>query len=228
MGKFVDLTGMTFGRLRVLGRTANNANGKISWDCICECGNKKIGSSQYLKNGMTDSCGCRVTEWRKASMTTHGQKHSITYRSWSAMKTRCTNPNIPGFKDYGGRGIKFCDRWSSFENFLADMGARPSKAYSLDRKDVDGDYEPDNCRWATRLVQNNNTRANVLLEHDGQRLTLADWSRVTGIDMKTLSNRVKKGWSAEETLTHKPRYGFKRVPLPRSETGQFASPTIGK
>lgn len=222
MGKFLDLTGLTFGRLRVLGVAGRDAANKITWNCVCECGNSKLGITQYLKNGMTDSCGCRRTEQRIEQSTSHGMRSTITYRSWSAMKTRCTNPNVESYKNYGGRGIKICERWNDFANFLADMGERPSLAHSLDRENTNGDYEPGNCRWATRVVQSNNSRANVRLKHDGMNLTLAEWSRITRIDMRTLSGRLANGWSPAEILTLKPRYGLKRIPQKKRADGTFA------
>lgn len=124
---------------------------------------------------------------------------SPTYAAWKSMKYRCNCPSFIGYKDYGGRGIKVCDRWlHSFENFLADMGERPSKNYSLDRyPDVNGDYEPSNCRWAERKAQNSNTRRNVFIEYKGETKTAAEWARLIGITQAHLKDHLEKRTFAE-------------------------------
>jgi hypothetical protein len=116
------------------------------------------------------------------------------------MMRRCRNANYPSFKDYGGRGIRICDRWSSYENFLSDMGARPIGT-TLDRVDVNGNYCPENCRWATRRDQANNQRTSRRIKHDGRSLTIAQWSRETGIPRRTLSRRLQAGWPTSRALT---------------------------
>jgi len=116
------------------------------------------------------------------------------------MKTRCLNKNTPAYENYGGRGIKVCDRWlNSFENFLADMGNRPD-GLMLERMNNDGNYEPSNCKWGTRLEQNNNTRKTIRIEFDGKTMTLRDWSEKTGICKETLASRFYAGWSVSEIL----------------------------
>jgi hypothetical protein len=117
------------------------------------------------------------------------------------MRTRCTNPNVPNYKDYGGRGIAVCERWRSFEAFLADMGPRPGLGYSIERINNDGDYEPGNCRWADRAQQSNNRRNNRLLTWNGETKTLAEWSRTTGLDYAALLARLNRGWSVERALS---------------------------
>jgi hypothetical protein len=135
----------------------------------------------------------------------HNNKPSITYRSWASMRRRCLNPNVSQYQAYGGAGVKICDRWHSFSTFLADMGERPSLNHTIDRyPDKSGDYEPGNCRWATPEQQQNNKRSNRLIEHQGQTLSVAQWSRLTGIAKSTLRNRLERGWSNEITLTREP------------------------
>lgn len=121
----------------------------------------------------------------------HGMANSTTYSSWKNMKRRCNSASVSMWERYGGRGIKYCDRWELFDNFLADMGERPA-GHSLDRIDPSGDYEPGNCRWATRDQQENNKTNSVIIEHDGRRMTIAQWSRMTGIAYKTLQNRYAR------------------------------------
>lgn len=161
---FLDLTGKKFGRLTVSERAINKANTKWKtyWHCTCDCGATIIVIGAHLKNGNTSSCGCLQRELVATRSAKHlaSKRGSKTpeYESWSAMRTRCVNSKRRDWKDYGGRGIKVCDRWmNSFENFLADMGLRPAET-SLDRINVDGDYEPSNCRWATATEQRGNQR----------------------------------------------------------------------
>ena len=131
----------------------------------------------------------------------HQKSNDPVYKVWSKMKCRCTNPNNPKYKDYGGRGIRVCDRWlDSFEAFAADLGERPSSDHSIERNDVNGPYSPDNCRWADRLTQQNNRRDNRYLTWNGRTLTLSQWARETGLHKNTLYNRIRRGWSIERTL----------------------------
>lgn len=123
------------------------------------------------------------------------------YACWESMIQRCTDPNFEAYHNYGGRGIKVCERWRySFENFLADMGPRP-EGKTLDRIDDDGDYEPGNCRWATWIEQGNNRRTNKVLEYRGIRKTIAEWARETGLSYETIRSRLNHGWSVERALT---------------------------
>lgn len=138
---------------------------------------------------------------------THGHSHghegkqTRTYRIWSGMKSRCTNPKMRIYKYYGGRGIKVCDRWQSFANFLSDMGECPSSAHSIDRKDGNGHYEPGNCRWATTKEQHRNRSNNRRVTAFGQTLTIVEWAELKGFDPKTLQMRFQRGWGAERALS---------------------------
>lgn len=133
---------------------------------------------------------------------THGLTKSREYRIYCLMKGRCRNPNTPGYKNYGGRGIKVCDRWiNSFENFLADIGNSPSNEYSLDRINNDGNYEPGNCRWATRKQQTNNKRGNSIIEHNGIKLTVAQWAEKLNMNPDLIYRRLYRGWTATQSLT---------------------------
>jgi hypothetical protein len=126
---------------------------------------------------------------------------SGTYNSWKGMLRRCFAPNDKRFKDYGGRGITVCDDWRVFENFLADMGPRPDHSYSLDRKDVNGNYEPSNCRWVIRKVNDRNKRETIYIEFRGVRKPLIDWCELLGKPYDTVIQRIKTGWSHEEALS---------------------------
>lgn len=150
------LEGKVFGRLTVVGE-GPRISGRVSWSCLCDCGSSVVVRGHLLKSGETQSCGCMRTERLVAMNKTHGEYDSRTHRSWSHMLSRVRNPKHHQFKDYGGRGITVCDRWLKFENFLEDMGQRP-EGKTLDRMEVDGNYEPSNCRWATPLEQAQNKR----------------------------------------------------------------------
>lgn len=169
MGKFVNLTGTTFGRLSVMERVLKGDN-RVYYRCLCECGKEKVIRNDSLKDGKTTSCGCVQKEWAETgdakrthgmdSSEKYGKKRTKVYQAWVGMKARCYSNRPKWIKNYQDRGITVCDRWKdSFENFLADMGEPPSPELSLDRIDNDGNYEPSNCRWTTAKVQANNRRS---------------------------------------------------------------------
>ena len=201
----INLIGKTFGRLKVVAKISNIAPYK--WECICECGNKVIVYGAHLRYRRTKSCGClRVEQPTKHGHSRIGKKTKV-YIAWRGIKERCHNPNNPAFQNYGGRGITVCERWrNSFENFLNDMGEPPPKT-SIDRyPNNDGNYEPGNCRWATRSEQNNNTRQCRFLEFDGKVKTIAQWERELGCKKQSVRSRIRKGWSIQEALATPVRF----------------------
>ena len=137
----------------------------------------------------------------------HGDYGSAEYRCWSHMKARCGNPKHRQFKHYGGRGISVCDRWMDYDNFLSDMGRRPTPEHSLDRRENDKGYTPENCRWSTRVEQNRNNRGNHMLTHEGKTMCIMDWADHTGIRHTVIRVRIDRGWPVERALTE-PRRNY--------------------
>jgi hypothetical protein len=201
--RFQDLTGHVFGRLTVL--QLDGTSGKRTlWRCICVCSKEITARGDCLKSGNTRSCGCLHRDYTAsgAARKSHGKAGTREYRIWLGMRARCENQNNAEWKNYGGRGIKVCERWQSFENFLADMGLRPSARHTLERRNNSGHYEPGNVVWATMKEQTRNTRANVVLTLNGISHTMVEWSEITGIKSHTISARLRTlGWGVERALT---------------------------
>lgn len=193
--KFLDRTGLRYGRLTVLGYLANR-----KWQCLCDCGNELPVIGDNLGRN-TRSCGCLQIERSSESSRTHGLSKSPEHGVWSTMLRRCDNPSQDSYKLYGDRGIDVCERWHSFENFYADMGQRPSPLHSLERIDNQKGYFPKNCRWATPAEQSRNKRNNLWLTFRGKTMILKDWASALGIKRTTLAKRLKKGWGIERALT---------------------------
>jgi hypothetical protein len=162
--------------------------------------------ADHLRNGSVKSCGClarELTSARNKASAKHGRtgRSDPTYSSWQSMKTRCTNPRSEQYPTYGGRGIRVTPAWLDFSAFIADMGERPPGT-TLDRwPNVNGDYEPGNCRWATMREQENNKRNNVLVTHEGRTQTVAEWAREKGLVYQTLRARLRGGWTTAEAMT---------------------------
>jgi len=202
MPKLIDLTGKRLGRLLVLGRNRDKPNGPVMWDCVCDCGTHVTRDAKWIRYPGVASCGCYTKEVLMRVTRTHGMTKTAEYKVWLSMKSRCQTPSSAAYYKYGGRGIAVCDRWQSFENFLADMGEKPSPQHTIDRIDGTKGYSPDNCRWALPKEQQRNLKNNVFLEFNGKSLIAADWEPIVGIDAKTIQCRVQRlGWTAEEALT---------------------------
>jgi hypothetical protein len=159
--RYIDLTDKIFSRLTVKKQVGTDIHRNKLWSCRCQCGRIVVVSGNRLRNQHTRSCGCLQADLAWLARFRHGYSQGAPiYRSWTAMMQRCTNPNNPRWKDYGGRGITVCEKWRVFDGFLADMGPRPS-GKSLDRIDPNGNYELNNTRWATPKEQANNRKCNV-------------------------------------------------------------------
>lgn len=193
-----DISGQRFSRLTVLHRIPSDAKGNSKWLCRCDCGRETTPLGQSLRSGATTSCGCYASE-RASSAGTHHASGTTDYKAWHSMVQRCTNPNRHKWHRYGGRGIVVCDRWLSYENFLADMGPRPP-GMTIERKNNDGNYEPDNCCWATQKEQARNRSTNVFVVVDGVSMTASDASRRLGSNRSTVGRRIREGWSPEAAI----------------------------
>lgn len=192
-----DLTNEIFERLLVISFSHKNHRGELYWLCKCNCGNTIVTQSGNLRQGRTKSCGCI----HKESVSKHNMTKTRTFKSWESMKQRCTNKKAPDYDRYGGRGIKICDKWiHSFENFLMDMGERPENT-SLDRIDVNGDYEKENCRWATYSYQMRNKRNTKKFLYEDKMMCLAELGEISGLKPSIISNRLKAGWDINSAMT---------------------------
>lgn len=207
MGKFEDLTGQRFGYLTVIKKAGKNKSDKILWLCKCDCGKLKIIQGASLKNGRTKSCGCLR---KKGARRTHGFKYTRLYCIWQGIKKRCLNKNTSNYYIYGGRGIKICDEWKNdfkvfhdwaFANGYDENAKRGD--CTIERIDVNGNYEPSNCKWVTMKEQCRNTRSNKLITYNNETRCLMDWSYIFNINYKTLLYRFKKGWTIEKAFMNK-------------------------
>lgn len=201
-GPMKDLSGRRFGKLLVIG-PAPRLGKSLAWFCRCDCGAETSVSRSCLTSGKTRTCGCSRSKPKSHGHSGRGRV-SPEYRAWKSMMNRCTNTKAIDWRSYGGRGIAVCDRWRSFESFLADMGPRPHGC-SIDRIDNNGNYEPGNCRWSTPMEQGQNRRTSRLVTHNGVTLTATEWSRRLGGDLQIVHNRLDAGWSVEDAVTRPPR-----------------------
>lgn len=202
--KFQDLTGNKYNHLTVLKRAPNQGKNTM-WECRCDCGNITTVSAPHLKSGHTKSCGCLHKETMRNMMQTHGLTHHPLYRVYRGIVDRTTLETCQCYKDYGGRGIKMCQEWADdFEAFYQwAMSHGYEKGLTIDRIDTNGDYCPENCRWVTHKVQQNNRRNNRLLEHNGEVHTMSEWSDILEINYHTLAQRLNVyHWSVEKALSN--------------------------
>lgn len=183
--------------LTALEDTGRKSGSNARWKFLCDCGKTHECVAASVKRGLTKSCGC--IRGKTANNLKHGKTGTQEYRLWRGIRNRCYNSDASHYKRYGARGIKMCARWQNFENFLADMGSKPS-GMSLERIDNNGDYEPDNCRWATPREQANNRSNNRRITFDGVTMNVNEWAAKLGISTPTLIRRLNKGWSIDRAL----------------------------
>ena len=208
MFQFKDLTGQTFGRLTIIEKTEKRKHGSVVWKCSCVCGNIVEATANCLVRGKTKSCGCYRTEIRKLNctktFTTHGQTKTKLYHVWQGIKRRCYNKKAKQYKDYGGRGICMCNTWkenyTNFKEWSLNNGYK--EGLTIERINVNGNYEPSNCTWIPLKEQNMNRRTTHYLTYNRKTLSITEWARNTGIPRATISRRINSyHWTVEKALT---------------------------
>lgn len=211
MPDFKDLTGRRFSRWTVIERAPDHISSGgykfTAWKCRCDCGNEKVVLSNALISGRSESCGCLHAEHQadiaRSNFKTHGSSKTRLYHIWAGMRKRCYDQSASNYSNYGGRGIKVCDEWNSgygqFRDWALAHGYRDG--LSIDRIDVDGDYTPDNCRWADRVLQANNRRTSVCYEYNGVTHTIAELARLYNLNYKSLWKKLHNGASLDSILS---------------------------
>ena len=194
MPKFRNIIGWRFGSLVVVARAANLGH-QVAWECLCDCGKRKVIRANSLIRRQTVSCGC----FNAKKSLRHGKRKSPEYQAWANIKNRCNNPSHPLYKYYGGRGIKLSPLWNDFNNFYSDMGDRP-KGRWIERVDNDAGYSPENCIWATPRTQSRNRRSNRYLEHGGKKLVITDWAELLNITSAGLNCALRRGKSLQDVI----------------------------
>lgn len=191
--------GIRHGRLLVLRfDESRTPSGHKKYQMICDCGAIVTKPLSVVKIGDIRSCGCLARELSASRKFKHGLIGTKEYAAWTGMRARCLNPKKKTFKYYGGRGISICARWGSFEKFLKDMGPAPGKEYSIDRINVNGNYDPGNCRWATKKEQSENRRRSIFIEFFGEKRSLVYWCKFFSINYFTARNRLRRGLPPEK------------------------------
>lgn len=215
--KITNSIGMKFGKLTIIGVSHKNGSGKNYAKCKCECGNIIDILPNSLFSNKSKSCGCSksnnsmLANNKSTSSGNYkdGRTKHLLYGTWHQMINRCENPKSKHYDRYGGRGIKVCDEWHDFWSFVKwsdSVGGRPN-GYTLDRIDNDGNYCPENCRWADWKTQTSNKSSNRYITYNGKTQTIQQWSIDFGLNEQTLTNRINRGWSIERALTTKPNIG---------------------
>jgi len=204
----IDLTGQRFGKLVAISiERKSSSSTRIYWNCVCDCGGKRVVSNDHLRNGDVTDCGCtrkHVAHWNK-----HGMYNSRLYRIWSLMKERCCNPNRKEYPNYGGRGICICEEWTEAKNFIKwSLNNGYSDELTIDRIDNDGNYCPENCRWVSRKEQMQNRRNNHYISFNGKTLTLTQLAKENGLTYSQLYKRLKLGWTLEKAISEPVNYQY--------------------
>jgi len=208
MSRKLNLIGQRFGRLTVIKGLDKNKSGEYPWLCKCDCGNETIGVSWRLRNGEKKSCGCLQKEVTSKRVSKHKMYGTRLHSIWRHMKERCDNPNVKFYQNYGGRGITYCQEWEEFSDFYEWSIKNGYKDnLTIDRIDVNGNYEPDNCRWATTKEQNVNRRNTIRITIDGVTKTIPEWSEKTGVKVSTLRWRYCNGLKGRDIICTKDRRG---------------------
>lgn len=215
MSRKLDLMGKKFGKLTAVKDSGKRPHKKVLWLCLCECGNECLVLATRLNSGSTRSCGCLIGETAIRTNTTHGLSRSKTYKIWASMKRRCNSSRGSGYRKYRARGIRYCERWKTFDNFLEDMGECPD-GYSIERIDYNGNYEPDNCKWLLLERQARNRRSNVLVSYKGETKMIIEWAEILNMKYTTLYCRLYAyGWPVE--------MAFETPVIPGQKVGKYGN-----
>ncbi len=192
--------GSRFGKLVVVRKVRKDSRGRWYWQCDCDCGGqKRVRGDALTSRKITQCAPCTIAQ-SALRRTRHGLSEHELYDTWKNMMDRCYTPTHRSYPHYGARGIRVLEYWHNVRNFIDSMAPRPP-GQTLDRRDNDGDYGPDNCRWATKEQQANNTTANHTLTHRGATRTIAQWGRIMGLLESTIRERINAGWTVEKTLS---------------------------
>lgn len=186
----INLTGKKFCRLTAV-KLIEEHGKRVHYECVCDCGNTTKSSAGNLRSGRALSCGCLRADRTREARRKHGMTGTVIYRVWRNMIERCGRPSNTHYASYGGRGISVCERWQEFANFFSDMGDCPA-GMLIDRKDNDGNYCKDNCRWVTKTESANNKRNTVMVQFEGERLPVSEVAKRLGIKHKTLKYRLRR------------------------------------
>lgn len=199
----IDISGQRFGRLITIKRLIPSGETRNKWLCQCDCGNKCLATTSDLRRGKTKSCGCLKKELDKNRNKRHGMSNTSLHKRWRSIKDRCFNSKSKSFKNYGGRGISMCDEWKnsfeSFENWALGNGYQEN--LTIERIDVDGNYEPKNCCWIPLEEQAKNRRTTRLISFNGETYSIREWSKRLGISESTLYFRLNSGWDIKDAFT---------------------------
>lgn len=202
MSNRIDLVGNHYGRLHVQRFVGRDKFQRALWKCLCICGRTTIVASANLRQGYTKSCGCLWNEMNQGITLNENGKQTHLYQIWNGMKQRCSNKNHAGYHNYGGRGIAVCKQWQRFSSFYKwSIANGYIDGLSINRINSERGYEPSNCHWTPRNAQGRNTRRLHLVTHKGETHSLAEWSRLTGINYSALCARIRRGWGPTRLLT---------------------------
>jgi hypothetical protein len=196
----IDVLGQRFGAWTVMANAPRKARA-TQVVCRCDCGTERTLAKRMLREGISKSCGCRKSEYVIAAQITHGMTGHPAHSSWHSMRQRCLNSNAVAYEHYGGRGITVCERWNDFSMFWEDMGPTWFPKATIERRDVNGNYEPSNCRWITQKAQPANTRANVRIDSPWGILHISEVARRCGISLHAFRWRLKRGWTAPDLFS---------------------------
>ena len=196
-----DYTGIKCHKLTFVKVTTEKRNGTFKWELRCDCGGTRVSRPADVLAGKTQSCGCYQRAATSLARTTHGKSGTKRYNAWKSMHSRCSNPNVRSYRDYGAKGITVCPEWNDYAQFILDMGEPPEEGMHLDRIDGSKGYYKENCRWVTPKFNNRNKSSNRVISMNGETHTLIEWIEKLKLKQCTVKARLKRGWPVEQALS---------------------------